>query len=397
MTPTSNAPASNAAISSASAPATAAEVREAVLEASARTTPVRIAACGTWLDAGRPVRVAHRLSVAALDGITEYTPGDLTLTARAGTSLAEIARVTSAERQWLALDPHGSPAGSLGATIACASAGPLAHAYGTPRDNVLGLEAVTGTGAVVRAGGRVVKNVAGFDLTRLFTGSWGTLGVITEVTVRLRALPEVDESHAIPVDDDVASLGALAAQLRTAAIAPLALELVNAALAERLGLQLRAHVLVRLGGNEDDVRAQRAVLGALGDPVSVSAEVWTTLRGCEPASAAVVRFSMPPSRIAECWTFACGATANTNGAPVHASLGRGVVRCIVPYERATELGAFLAAARAFTGTRVIERLPAACWTDDVAPSKVADRLSRDLKRRFDPMNVLNPGILGVST
>jgi glycolate oxidase FAD binding subunit len=86
---------------------------------------------------------------------------------------------TPAERQWLALDAFGSPEGTLGATVATASAGPLAHAFGTPRDNVLGLEFVTGEGEVVRGGGRVVKNVAGFDLVRLLTGAWGTLGAIT--------------------------------------------------------------------------------------------------------------------------------------------------------------------------------------------------------------------------
>ena len=129
-------------------------------------------------------------------------PGDLTLTARAGTTLAEIERATAAERQLLALDPYGTARGTIGATIATASAGPLAHAFGTPRDLVLGLEFVTGDGAVIRAGGRVVKNVAGFDLTRLLTGAWGTLGVITEVSVRLRALPEMEESVALAVRDD---------------------------------------------------------------------------------------------------------------------------------------------------------------------------------------------------
>ncbi|HEX6966817.1 MAG TPA: FAD-binding oxidoreductase [Gemmatimonadaceae bacterium] len=388
---------SNVSAATGSAPTTTAEVREAVLDASARATPVRILARGTWLDAGRPVHAAHRLSVSALDGITEYNPGDLTLTARAGTSLAEIARVTGAERQWLALDPHGAPSGSLGATIACAAAGPLAHAFGTPRDNVLGLEAVTGTGAIVRAGGRVVKNVAGFDLTRLFTGSWGTLGVITEVTVRLRALPEVDESYAMPVADDGTSLGALAARLRTALIAPLALELVNGALAGRLGLSRRAHLLVRLGGNEDDVRAQRTVLSELGELTTVPADAWRALRTAEPPSAAVVRFSMLPSRFAECWSFAHGATASVDDVLIHASLGRGVVRCIIPYESAADLDIFLGVARSFEGTRIFERLPAVGWTDDVSPSRVADRLSRDIKHRFDPMNVLNPGILGDRT
>src|SRR5207247_2074887 len=142
------------------------------------------------------------VSTRDLAGITEYVPGDLTLTARAGTTLEDIRLATAAHDQWLALDPYGGDEGTLGATIATASAGPLSTSFGTPRDLMLGLEFVTGEGVVVRGGGRVVKNVAGFDLTRLLTGSWGTLGVITEVTLRLHARPEAEESIAVRLGDD---------------------------------------------------------------------------------------------------------------------------------------------------------------------------------------------------
>jgi glycolate oxidase FAD binding subunit len=371
-----------------------AEVRERVCDAAARGTPLRIVGRGGWLDAGRPVRAADRLSLDALTGVVEYTPGDLTLTARAGTPLEEIARVTAAEGQWLALDPFGAPAGTIGATVATASAGPLAHAFGTPRDCALGLETVTGAGAVVRTGGRVVKNVAGFDLTRLFTGSWGTLAVITEVTVRLRALPEVDESYALPVDESTAALDTLLARLREASLAPLAVELASPALAERLGAGDRAVILVRLGGNAPSVRAQRGVLGALGEVAPVPRSVWGALRGCEPARAAVARFSQLASRLADTWSFVRDATSDVAGALVHASAGRGIVRCILPFEGGEELGRFLSLAPSFPGARIFERLPAAAWQGGAAPSAVSDRLSRGVKRRYDPTNILNPGILG---
>jgi glycolate oxidase FAD binding subunit len=211
---------------------------------------LRIVGGGTWLDAGRPVNDAQPLSLAGDDAIVEYVPSDLTLTARAGATLASIARVTRAEGQWLALDPPGVASGTLGATIATGSAGPLAHAFGAPRDNVLGIEAVTGRGDVVRAGGRVVKNVAGFDLTRLFTGAWGTLAVISEATVRLRALPERDESVILALPSGDAMEGWLA-KLRALPFTPLALELLNASLARALGLGDRALLLGRVGGNED--------------------------------------------------------------------------------------------------------------------------------------------------
>jgi glycolate oxidase FAD binding subunit len=376
------------------APASTAEVRDAVCDARTDATSLRIVAQGRWLDAGRPVRAAQHLSLAALTGITEYTPGDLTLTALAATPLAEIARVTSAERQWLTLDPAGSPCGSLGATVATGSCGALAHAFGAPRDNVLGLEAVAGTGAVIHAGGRVVKNVAGFDLTRLFTGSWGTLGVITQVTVRLRALPEVDASFAMPVDDRRDALSTLISHLGTTALAPLALELVNAALARRLGVAADSCLLVRLGGNADAVRAQQDTLQRIGELVSVPGDVWGRLRECEPAMEAVVRFSTLPSRIGNAWSVACAASANAPGALVHASPERGVVRCIVPYDEPAELDPLLARARTAAFTRIVERVPASEWTSTLAPSAVSDRLSLGIKRSYDPMNILNPGLLG---
>src|SRR5262249_12974640 len=167
-------------------------IAERLRDAGAHDTRLRIAGAGTWLDAGRPVESSEQLSLAAHAGITEYTPGDLTLTARAGTTLREVHDAVAPHGQWLALDPFGADDGTIGATIATASAGPLATRFGTPRDLTLGLEFVSGRGAIVRGGGRVVKNVAGFDLTRLLTGSWGTLGVITEATVRLHARPETD-------------------------------------------------------------------------------------------------------------------------------------------------------------------------------------------------------------
>ena len=160
---------------------------EAIRDAAADRVPVRIVGCGMWLDAGHPVQAARTVSVAAETGVVEYTPGDLTITVRAGTTLGEIDDVLATHQQWLPCDPMGGKTGSIGATVATCSYGPLAALFGTPRDQVLGMTVVTGTGEVLQAGGRVVKNVAGFDLTRLMTGAWGTFGVITQVTLRVRA------------------------------------------------------------------------------------------------------------------------------------------------------------------------------------------------------------------
>src|SRR5262245_62711116 len=150
-----------------------ADLRDRIRDASARGTPLRIVGAGTWLDAGRPVRSVETVSTQMMSGIVDYVPGDLTLTARAGTSLAEIRQEAGKHNQMLALDPYGDERGTLGATIATASAGPLVTAFGTPRDLVLGIEFVTGTGSIARAGGRAVKNVARLGTTGLSNAAWG--------------------------------------------------------------------------------------------------------------------------------------------------------------------------------------------------------------------------------
>jgi glycolate oxidase FAD binding subunit len=379
-------------------------IRDRVLEIRERGTPVRITGAGTWLDAGRPVAAATTIDVASHTGIVEYVPGDLTLTARAGTSLGELARVTAAERQWLALEPFGSDAGTLGATIATGSSGPLAHAFGTPRDQTLGLEIVTGTGDVVRGGGRVVKNVAGFDLTRLFTGSWGTLGILTEITVRLRAIPAADAHLAIALPDDSASgIATLAAAARAVPADPWAMELVNGALAARLGLPAVSTLLVRLGGNPAAVAAQRDVIATLGRTLEIPSTVWTALREAEPAGAAVVRLSARPTALAEGWR----ALANVaEGALVHATIGRGVVRAIVP-EPDGRLTTDAMHALARSPGFMAERLPATWWPsvdavrnsrpmpdEEIGMGRTRDRLQRRIKDAYDPMHLLNPGLLG---
>ena len=365
---------------------TSADVRDAVRDAAAARAPLRIAGKGAWLDAGRPVKAVQTLSLSSLTGIVHYEPGDFTLTARAGTTLDELSEATLPHQQFLALDPFGDSEGTLGATVATGASGPMAYAFGGPRDNVIGLEVVTGDGAIVRCGGRVVKNVAGFDLTRLFTGSWGTLGIVTEVSVRLRALPQVDETYALTVESEPERLAALIARLRVASIAPLAMELVFPSRGHRVDVPT---LLVRLSGNATSVRAQRSELSSFGDVEPVPTGTWNILRGTEPPQAIVARVSTRPSRVVDACTQAREATASATDAVLIASVGRGSVRCILPRD-AHEAARQLARCDA---TVIFERLPAELWSE-IAPSPVSDRLSRSVKARFDPSCILNPGLLG---
>jgi glycolate oxidase FAD binding subunit len=382
----------------------AAALRERIQDAAAHGTRLRVVGGGHWLDAGRPVRTDATLAVEGA-GIVEYTPGDLTLTALAGTPLEDLERATRAERQWLPFDPFGSPRGTLGATVVTASAGPLAHAFGTPRDNVLGLEFVTGAGAVVRGGGRVVKNVAGFDLVRLLVGSWGSLAVVSEVTVRLRALPEADLTLALPLPGDVAAARALVARVVEAhrtTLAPVALELLSAPLARRLSIADGHVLLLRLAGNADLVRAQWTALAAMGDVAELPADRWGALRESEPEGAATVRLSHRPAHRFDVWLHALSLAERLPGAWVHASLGRGVARLVVPTADPSALAAaFTSASFAVggePGTRIFERLPSVLWpvlSPSALPPGTAGELMRKVKDAYDPHHLLNPGIMGI--
>lgn len=367
----------------------------AIRESGATHTPLRISGRSNWLDAGRPVRAEKELSLRDDTGVVSYVPGDLTLTVRAGTTLTEIERVTLEHDQWFPLDPYGSSDGTIGATIATASAGPLASNFGLPRDLLLGLEFVNGRGEVVRAGGKVVKNVAGFDLARLLTGSWGTLGVITEVTLRLYARPQADRTFVVSLrrpEDQTTALTRAA----YASLAPYALQFVSASTARALGLGEHAVCLIRFGGNDAVVTAQLIALSQISRPEEVESRIWTALRQLDRKAESVVRISSLPGRFA-------GAAARILSDDL-----RGIYTCIDPRRgmmRVVVGGNGEAGAPAIDvsndfhtdgsgSTEVIfEKLPAEVWAH-VSPTVVADPLSQGIRKAYDPHNILNPGILG---
>jgi glycolate oxidase FAD binding subunit len=333
---------------------------------------VRIVGGGTWLEAGGRWADAPPISLRAHAGIIAYEPGDLVITARAGTTMLELAHATAAHGQWIGLDPHGQLHGTVGATIATASFGPLAHSVGTPRDLVLGMEIVTGYGAIMQIGGRVVKNVAGFDLVRLFTGSWGTLGAILSVTLRLRALPTHDISCFLQRNDMDAVMA-----LRGPTFSFLAAEWVNAACAHALGLP-GAGILVRIGGNNALVTAQRDRVAALGPLETVPAAVWGALATLDQGAALVYRTSGHITSLAE------RRSALPDGSAAHSSIAHGVTRVVV----SSHDGGTMTVP---SGARVVvERAPRSVWA--ALPDPFASPLGQRVRTAFDPDNRCNPRV-----
>lgn len=372
----------------------------AVRESAANRTPLRIAGRANWLSAGRPVKATKTLSLRDDSGVVSYVPGDLTLTVRGGTTLAEVERITGENDQWLPLDPFGSDDGTIGATIATASAGPLATGFGLPRDLLLGLEFVNGRGEVVRAGGKVVKNVAGFDLSRLLTGSWGTLGVITEVTVRLYARPKVDRTFAASLGRGQKSTTDLLRAVAASQLAPFALEILNGAAALSLGFGDNPTLLVRFGGNAPVVDVQLLAFSRLARTEEVEQSTWTAFRKIDGDGGSVIRISTLPTHF-----LAAASSILADTEPrivISINPRRGIMRLVTRDDGDRESVSAVDAGISLDfpsdgqggGTSVIfEKLPAEVWPV-VSPSVVSDPLSRGIKKAYDPHNILNPGILG---
>ncbi len=207
------------------------------------------------------VQQAELLDLSLLRGILAYEPRELTLTARAGTPLTEIERVLQAEGQCLAFEPPnpssaaGASAATLGGVLATNSSGSRRVTSGAARDHFLGFRAVSGRGERFRGGGRVVKNVTGYDLPKLLAGSWGTLAVLTEVTVRVHPLPEVERTLIVPCAP-AAAIGELGRALSS----PWSIS--GAAFLPREGIALR------LEGFAESVAARAAALLELLAPAS---------------------------------------------------------------------------------------------------------------------------------
>ena len=259
---------------------------------------------GSWLHGGQPPQgVDILVSAERMNDISAYEPADQFIEAQAGAGLDALERRTSECRQWLALDPPGGKRGTLGAMLAVGTAGPLQAGFGSPRDQVLGATLVTGDGRVLGLGGRVVKNVAGFDLLKLVAGSWGTLGMITSVTMRLHPVPAVDRS--LLFKGAAAADGAeLACRLAQVPLPLAAVELLVPGDGESGVGAPSPLVAVRILESVDAVdEAERVVSERAGmQPVQrlegeQSAAIFDNVRAMEDGAELVLRLSLLPARL----------------------------------------------------------------------------------------------------
>ena len=222
---------------------------------------------------GRPLRIGDDLSASGLDRVLEHDPGDLTCTVEAGVRLSALRATLAAAGQRLSLDPPGDP--TIGALLATNVSGPLRHRFGAPRDLVLGTTLVLADGTIASAGGKVVKNVAGYDLARLVCGSEGRLAFVARASFRLHPLPKASRTLMVETDDTAE----VAARVLRSQLAPSALDVLPP-----------GRVVMLFEGSERAVSAQvdtaRALVG--GDETDMA--VWDESRERQAASKGRVRF-----------------------------------------------------------------------------------------------------------
>ena len=398
-------------------PADLTELRDQIAGALAAEEPVELVAGGSKRELGRPVQTAHQLDLTRLSGIRDYVPSELVLTAGAGTPLSEIERALEEAGQMLAFEPpdwrgllgssgQDGAGPTLGGVLACNLSGPRRIKAGAARDHFLGFRAVSGRGEIFKAGGKVIKNVTGYDLPKLMAGSYGTLAALEEVTVKVLPRPETVATLLFANIEP-----ATAGHLMTAAVGS-PHEVSGAAyLPVEAAMPFAppggdAIVALRLEGPAQSVEFRRAslireyVMGEACEILSGSEAIafWRAVSEAAPLAGltgrAVWRISVAPARGAELgqkisrvldavWFLDWGggllwaAVADTGDA------GAEIIRAAIrgPEGRDTGHATLVKGSRALRGA-------VAVFEPQPAPLAA---LSRRVKDAFDPVHILNPG------
>ncbi len=394
-------------------PETEEEVAAVLRYASSEGLAVIPRGGGTQLDYGAPPRRADIiLSLARLNGVIEHAPHDLTVTVRAGTPLADLQRLLGEARQWLALDPPLAPGATIGGIIATNASGPRRQRYGGVRDQIIGVRVALSDGTIARGGGKVVKNVAGYDLPKLYTGALGTLGVVLSASFRIYPIPPFTGSALVeaPTERPLCAL-ALAALARP--ITPTILDLFPAT--ETSGAPTLA---IHFGsGVEEAITDQISTIQRLASEQGATVNVkrgeddaaWWRAReawmaetpALDGAEVVVLKASLLPSDVGAWLAALEAARADFTGLSDlrwRASVGLGLitVRLAGPAGAVADWGAAIGRLRAGAverrGSLVLTATPPAL-RGRVDPWGPANGLAimRGLKARFDPTDTLNPG------
>jgi len=352
---------------------------------------VRVRGGGTKSDQGARPETDVVLETGGLDGIVDHVPEDLTVTVRAGTSVAGLRDALASHGQFLPLDPpHVARGATVGGVVAANSNGFGRYRYGSVRDLLLGIRAALPDGTIARAGGRVVKNVAGYDLNKLFVGSFGTLGVVVEATFKILPLPPVSRAASATFGSAAGAFGAADALVRTS-LRPTAVvversdpgrwQLVVAAAGESAPVERAMTELGRVAASH------AGTVEAIADPETALGPLRELLD--RSAGGAMLRASLP---LATQIAFADAAVGADPGARLVADAASGIVQVHLPDESAARRAAdaLLASARVLGGSARMERTVNGELDARSVPEPGGAFLMRRLKDAFDPRGILEP-------
>jgi glycolate oxidase FAD binding subunit len=393
-------------------PGSKSEVSAVVALAAEGGIPVTPWGGGTKMAIGAPpARLGLVLGLKRLNHVVEHEPADLTATFECGITLAALQAELGKRGQWLSLDPAHADRATLGGILASNASGPRRHLYGTARDLLIGLTVVEADGAVVRGGGKVVKNVAGYDLPKLYIGSFGTLGILVEATLKLRPRPDTDRLI-VARFDRLKDAGQAVRAMMASDLIPSALELVDAEALRALELGGGCAVLIGVDGIREQVEWQCAevdrLLGPLGGKTSVldgdeRDAAWRGLGELGRAgtgTAAVMKWGVLPTQLPE--VMEAGSAAAQRGglsARIAAHAGVGIATAALSGDGAdtnavvATLTEWRALVNGAGGHALVEWAPlavkerVAVW-DTPGPSL---RIMKGIKERLDPRGILNPG------
>ncbi|MYL31143.1 FAD-binding protein [Halobacillus halophilus] len=328
-------------------PVTEEEISELLTQAHKEGLHVAVESGGTKRGYGG-VKEGYdwTLSLKKYRGIVEHNAGDMTITVKPGTTIAELQRFLQEYGQQVSLDPHWPEQATIGGVISANESGPKRLAYGSARDLVIGLRVVYPDGRIIRTGGKVVKNVAGYDMNKLFIGAMGTLGVISEITMKLRPAPKYESLVLVSFPDgEEEKLRKLAVDIQDAMIEPVTLEMVTPKLSEKLTGTRACTLLVGFEDVERSVKEQEgwmthhkpenAVLEILHE--EEAGKFWERFAVTVPNAhaeekdlCAVVKAGTKNMDVFTMMTTACDlGTSHLVDIEGHGGLGHGVSECVL--------------------------------------------------------------------
>ncbi len=368
----------------------------ATVLATAYTNNWRVLPCGSgsklsWGGLAKGIDVV--LSTERINQLIEHAVGDLTVTVEAGMKFSDLQALLANSRQFLALDPTAPESATMGGIVTTGDTGSLRQRYGGVRDQLLGITFVRADGQIAKAGGRVVKNVAGYDLMKLFTGSYGTLGVITQVTFRLYPLQEA--SATVVLTGQAEGVSQAADILRGSGLTPVQADLLSTKLVSSLGLGKGLGLIARFQSISESVKEQSNRVLEVGQKLGLDgaiyvdgdeANLWKRL---QERIHSRVQESVITCKIGVLPTAAVGILSQVEFGLIHISSGLGLLEL----KDKSQVLEMRLRTQAYNGFLTILEAPAAVkeQVDVWGYTGNGLALMRSIKEQFDSKNILSPG------